>query len=320
MIRDSAPVFRWQPLEGASRYHLRVSRREDLKTSYRPCFDLVVSEASLGNPRTGLFNPDTTYYWSVRVRNVEGVWSDWAPVQTFSWQGPCPPVELKAEQRGDDLWLTWQPNPRGTPPVSYEVYASDMRGFRPSKKPYQVYKLGEVPGNLVGTPTKTEFLMVSADAEKKAPNKSSYRVIAVDAHGTRGGTSWPLELDHPLIYSRPVITARVGVPYAYQVRTLRCNGDLQYRYQKPGYGWWEKEGYAFELAQGPKWLHIDLETGLLSGTPTVGDLGPVPVRVKVRRTWPNEVKKDQYRPKYFLKDAPKFQAEDVQSFELRVEK
>ncbi|MFQ6096176.1 MAG: putative Ig domain-containing protein [Armatimonadota bacterium] len=317
-VRDSVLRFKWERVEGASKYHLRVSRRRDMLTSYRPSLDVVVDGPPFGNPRTGIFSPDETYYWRVRARDANGVWGAWSPVRRFSWEGPCPPVDLEYEERGDKGWLTWKPSPRGTRPVRYEVYASDDRGFMPSKEPYTVYTRGQQPPNLVAETSRTEMLILSDDPADGAPNKSSYRVIAVDANGTRSGTSWPLELPHPCVYSRPVTRAKVGQPYRYRVLTIRCNGDLQYRYQKPGYGFWEREGYVFELTQGPKWLHVNGDTGVLEGTPGPGDVGEASVTVTVRRTWPDEVKKDQYRPEYFLKDAARFQAEARQSFTITV--
>ena len=318
-VRDDAIRFRWAAVQGAGKYHLRVSRRADMLTSYRPCFDVVVGDTSLCNPRTGLFNPSETYYWSVRARNAaSGLWGAWSAPQTFRWDGPRPPVDLGDEEREGRLYLMWKANPRGNPPVRYEVYASDMRGFRPSKEPYTVYALGQVPANFVASTEKTEMLIVSPYPSDRAPNKSSYRVIALDANGTPGGTSAPLELAHPYIHSQPVTQATVGRPYAYQVLTLRADGALQHRYQKPSYAFWEKEGYRFERLEGPAWLRINPDSGLLSGAPGEGDAGEFKVKLKVVRTWPQEVKKDQYRPEPFLKVAPRFQAEAIQEFVLRV--
>jgi hypothetical protein len=252
----------------------------------------------------------------VRTRDGNGVWGDWSPTYTFTWDGPRPPVDVAYEERDGEIWLTWEPNPEGNQPVAYEVYASDRRGFRPTKEAHHVKTLGEVPATFVARATEAQYPIVSD--RREAPNKSSYRVIAIDANGTPSGSSWPVELPHPHIFSVPVGRATVGVPYEYQVKTLRCDGDLQYRYQKPGYGFWEREGYDFELIEGPDWLRIDAETGLLSGTPDRDDAGEADVRIRVRRTWPDEVKKDQHRPEYFLKDGPEYQAEVEHAFTIVV--
>ena len=181
----------------ADKYYLRVSKRADLRIPYRPCFDGIVDSTAFCNPRTGLFSPDVTFYWSVRARNSAGVWGEWSPVRTFSWDGPRPPVDLKTIERDGKLFLTWQSNIRGKQPVHYEVYASDIRGFKPSKTSYTVFSMGEVPTNLAAETTGREFLIVSPDPADKAPNKSCYRVIAIDENGTSSGSSWPLDLNHP---------------------------------------------------------------------------------------------------------------------------
>jgi len=88
----------------------------------------------------------------------------------------------------------------------------------------------------------------------------------VDEKGTPGGTSWPLELEHPYIYNSPPTEVKVGNSYKHRVLILKSLGDLQYRYNAPGFAFWEKEGYEFSLKNAPEWLTIDPKTGIMSGT------------------------------------------------------
>ena len=148
-----------------------MSRRPDLRTSYRPCYDVIIDDTSFVNPRSGLFNPDEIYYWSVRTCNNEGVWGNWCPIQTFSWSGPRPPVDLKTITRNGKIYLTWRPNPRGNRPARYEIYASNQKGFKPGKSPYTVLTLGEVPPNLAAETTETKLLIVSPDPRDEAPTR-----------------------------------------------------------------------------------------------------------------------------------------------------
>ena len=150
-------------------------------------------------------------------------------------------------------------------------------------------------------------------------NRSFYRVVATDAHGVESGPSELIELPHPFLFSRPVATAAFGQRYQYQLRSLRCLGDLQHRYAKPGQKFWEDEGCRFELAAGPKWLRLDQDTGLLSGTPARADAGEHRVRIVCHRAFPHELKPGDYRCSYFLKDDPRFQAKHEQTFTLRVQ-
>lgn len=316
--RDAWIEFKWREVSGADKYHLRVSRRADLETSYRPCFDVVIDGIKHCNRRTGLFNESETYYWSIRARNENGVWGNRSPVESFSWSGPRPPVDVKEEYRNGKIYLTWKANSRGNHPVRYEVYASDIRGFTPRREPHTVHTLGEMPSNLIAETTGTEYLIVSHDPADNAPNKSSYRVAAIDENGTPGGSSRPVELEHPLIYSIPVLEAKAGELYEYRVLTLRSLGDLQYRYQKPGYSFWEREGYEFLLTESPVWLTMNPETGVISGTPGNYNTEESRITMIVNRTWPHEVKSNQYRPEHFMKDIPEYEASDTQSFILKV--
>ena len=112
--------------------------------------------------------------------------------------------------------------------------------------------------------------------------------------------------------------AEAGKPYHYRVRTLSCIGDLQFRYAEPGMTFWEEEGYTFELADGPAWLTLDEDTGILSGKPYPSDKGTHRVAVICRRKFPRELKPGDYRSSYFLKDDPRFQARHQQTFDLSV--
>lgn len=316
-VAATTVAFKWPPCAGAVSYHIQVSRRPDMRLPYRPCFDVIVDRAEHESPFAGMFNPDETYYWRVRPCDRNGVWGAWSPVWQFQWSGPRVPVDVKYEVHGQEISISWKPNPRGPQPVRYEVYGSNIRGFAPGKTDHDVIGLGSQPANLLKTTTETQLTVVSPDSADAA-NCSFYRIVAVDANGAASGPSALVELPHPFIYSQPVQVASVGQPYRYQLKTLNCLGDLQFRYAEPNYNFWEEEGCRFELNDGPPWLKLDGDTGTLSGTPTSQDAGAHQVTVTCRRTYPRELKKDDYRSSYSLKDDPRFQAEHRQTFPLTV--
>ena len=112
-----------------------------------------------------------------------------------------------------------------------------------------------------------------------AGNKTFYRVVAVDEAGKRSGPSDYAAAPRPVIYTRPIATAKVGEEYKYQVGANRSLGDLSKRMQggnETG-GYFDIEKPKFALAQGPAWLKIDEATGVLSGTPAAA--GKVKVAV-----------------------------------------
>jgi hypothetical protein len=286
-MRDSVVTFAWPGVEEADRYHLQVSRRPDFKYPYRPCLDVIIPTTTWTVPYTGIFSPDTTYYWRLRCRDHWGVWGDWSDAWTFTWHGPRVPVNLRFEAEGQAITLHWAPNPRGERPVRYRVYGSDERGFSVRNGEHQVPGRGTVPGNLLDETTDTSMVVVSPEATAAGANKVFYRVVAIDTAGTASGCSDYVELPHPFVYARPITEARVGQEYRYEVKSLRSLGDYQCK-QDPtvnkkqyAYRFWDIDENTDKITQGPSWLQLDEETGVLAGTPGAGDAGTTTVKLKV---------------------------------------
>ena len=318
-VKRSTFAFRWPEVEGADAYHLLVSRTKDMKLPYRPSFDIIVQEPTLASPYTGMFSPDTDYFWSVRPRGKEGMWGEWSPVWRFRWAGPRVPLDLET-RFGEDgkVTLSWKPNPRGPRPVSYRVYGSDERGFSVSDEPYTLERLGRQQANFLGKTEKAERVIVSPEGDRANLNRCYYRVVAVDPNDTRSGPSDYVELPHPYIYSRPPTEAAIGKPFRYAMKTIRSLGDLQCRYTSPRRSYWEKESYSFKLLRGPKWLSLDAKKGVLSGTPGPGDEGTAEVEVLVTRQYPDEVGRTKRNGGAFAKKEKRFQATHTHPFRLRV--
>ncbi|MHC4177134.1 MAG: Ig domain-containing protein, partial [Planctomycetota bacterium] len=279
--RDSILTFSWPAVEGAELYHHQVSRRRDMRLPYRPSFDRMHKTNRFGVPFTGIFSPGEVYYWRVRCRDRHGIWGDWGPTWSFSWEGPRVPVNLRRAISDRQITLHWGPNPRGPRPVRYEVYGSDEKGFSISKEPYVVQGLGKVGANFLGTTRATTIRVVDGEADKPNMNKTFFRVVAIDSHGTQSGCSDYVEMPHPFIYSQPAAPAVAGKPYRHQIRTLTSLGDYQHRYEKPNKQFWQRERCRFELPEAPAWLKIDEASGMLSGQPGREDVGQHKVTVRV---------------------------------------
>jgi len=196
-------------------------------------------------------------------------------------------VNLRFEQEGQAMTLRWDPNPRGERPVKYEVYGSDEKGFSIHKSSHSVPGRGNVPANFFGETNTTSMVVTSPEATAAAANRVFYRVVAVDAAGTESGCSDYAELPHPFIYTTRVTDAKAGERYTYEVKSLCSLGDYQCRqdptinYKKYAYQFWDIEENTFRLVEGPQWLTVDEESGVLSGTPAADDTGTKPVKVKV---------------------------------------
>lgn len=277
-IRDAMLTYRWPATEGANAYHLQVSTYPDMKLIYRPSLDVIIPENQWLVPFTGIYSPDTDYYWRVRARNGSGLWGGWSPIWRFRWDGPRVPVNVRVEMQGQRAVLKWDANPRGPRAVKYEVYGSDEKGFLCSKTEYDSYGRGKVPGNFMTETARSEIIVLEEAGAAPNMNRCFYRVVAVDANGTPSGSSAYVELPHPFIYSRPPNEAQVGQAYRYQVRLVQSLGDCQHRGNPAKQRFHDIEEYTFKMT-GPAWLKVD-EAGVLTGTPAEADRGEAAVKVE----------------------------------------
>ncbi|MCF6284426.1 MAG: Ig domain-containing protein [Candidatus Hydrogenedentes bacterium] len=291
--------FAWPAVAGCDAYWLRVSRDPDFKFPYRPNYDQVLPDNHYEVPFRGMFSPGETYYWRIRPRLANGLWGDWSDTWSFSWQGPTVPRGLALTQDSKAaLTLRWETNPSGNPPVRYRVYASNERGFSVGNDIIRAMAKGPAP--LSVETTDTAMLVGGRTATGPLANLAYYRVVAIDADGVESCPSDYVELPRPFVYTAPVTTAKAGAAYQYQLKTVSSLGDWQHRYDSPGDAFWEKEGYRFDLVDGPAWLTLDSDTGLLQGTPPAGSAGAATVNIQVTTTFPNEVKKDGVQPAAFI--------------------
>ena len=284
----------WEPVPGAADYHLELAPEPDLQYVLSPTFEKLISRtpakgrAEWTIPYEGLLNPDQAYYWRVRSRNEAGLWGPWSRVWHFTLQAPGVVQDLRLETDWEQRQLTlhWRANPQGTAPVHYEIYGSDERGFTASRQPYPVVMGSNLPqetfpANLLGTTQDTSLTVVVAAGY----NKSYYRVVAVDAEGARSGPSDYAAAVRPFIYSRPPGRAAAGETSRYQVEILRSIGDLRSLSDGPRRyisAFRDGDQVRFLLDEGPAWLHLDQETGLLTMAPTPEWIGTHTVTIRVQ--------------------------------------
>ena len=87
----------------------------------------------------------------------------------------------------------------------------------------------QFPANFLVETRATELAVVGAGVELSGANKAYYRVVAVDEADKRSGPSDYAAPPRPVIYSKPVVQARRGAEYRYDVSAIRSLGDLRTR-------------------------------------------------------------------------------------------
>jgi hypothetical protein len=263
--------------------------------------DGIVASATVKGQYTlalpGLLTPDQKYYWHVRAMNDKGVWGPWSKTWSFTARGLACPVEvtLDYDQAKEVGTLKWKANPAGKKPAKYRVYGSEEKGFTVGDKNFQstigVSKEDMAawnpwfPANFVAETTATELAVMGRECDLPAANKTYYRVVAVDDQGKRSGPSDYAAGPRPIIYSKPVVAAKVGAEYRYQVCANRSLGDLSARMRgnQQVSGYFDIEKPKFALDRGPAWLKIDEATGVLSGVPDAAGKVEVAVIVAIDR-------------------------------------
>ena len=228
--------------------------------------------------------------------NEKGVWGPWSRTWSFTPRGPSSPegVTLVFEADRNIGTLRWKQSPVGRKPAKYRIYGSDEKGFSISDEPFKVVvgASKQVPANrqanFVAEVSTTEAEVIGADVKLTNGNRAFYRVVAVDEKGQRSGPSDFAEAPRPILYSRPVTTAKAGSEYRYPLFAIRSLGDLRTRVVggKETMSFWDVEAPRFALQQGPAWLKMDADTGLLSGIPD----GPGKVAIVVTAAINREIR------------------------------
>ena len=291
-------TFCWDAVEQADDYHFQLSPTAAMTYCLSPTFDKLISKTpSAGNtswqiPYRGLLNPDTPYYWRLRARNADGLWGPWSQPAKFVAKAPGVPLQLRLESNWTHttMTLSWKANNQGNAAHHYEIYGSDERGFSACDKRHEVLvgsggQTAARQANLLATTTDTSLTVVDADLPRERGNCAFYRVVAVDAAGERSGPSELVEAIRPFIYSRPPAQIPAEAVSTYSLATLSCSGDLRAISDGPKRyisAFRDADCLSFLLDEGPAWIELDQETGLMTATPPRSEIGTHTVTVRVQ--------------------------------------
>lgn len=82
-IIQQQPVFKWEPVDGAVSYQIKVSTTTSLVPVVWPSDSDIVDFATT-EISPGYQFPDGTYYWAVRGVTASGAYGEWSTVYSFS--------------------------------------------------------------------------------------------------------------------------------------------------------------------------------------------------------------------------------------------
>lgn len=316
VVSEAALQFLWPRAKGADvgGYHLQIGLHEDMRYPLSPSFDrMEKAENALSKgdqvrsvlPWSGVLPVGSVLYWRVRPYSKEGVAGDWSEVRAFQVRAPLPPEDLQIVREQGRLVLAWKAGRGGSRPQRYEVHASCLEGFLPVSGPHRLLGWGDenkrafcwtdvcaagwptVPGTLLAATTETRLaLWDERDGGQKKPG-AHFRVIAVDAEGSRSAPSAQAHLQTPLIASPGYLAVPAG-EVSFPVEAVSTAGRIlarQLSEEEQGYhlGLWEKPKLEFSLVNPPtlrgNW-RIDKQTGLIRGQIRRGERFVLSVQVK----------------------------------------
>jgi alpha-tubulin suppressor-like RCC1 family protein len=107
-ITDTTPLLDWEDVAGASGYHVQVNTNDSFTGTMAADDDaLTGSQYQVAT----ILSDNTTYYWHVKVRNADGVWSDWSNTWSFMVDiaPPLSPVPTSGTTTSDATpLLNWE--------------------------------------------------------------------------------------------------------------------------------------------------------------------------------------------------------------------
>ncbi len=183
----------------------------------------------------------------------------------------------------------------------FRIYGSNEKGFTISDTEYMVVmgrgfckdiddfnsktdipsrNAVKAPANLMTAIKESSLMVVGPELSLPNANRAFYRVVAVDENGNKSGASDYADFRRPFIYSRLPEKLKAGTLFTHEPGLITSIGDLKC---KQGYkaAFWDKEYLSFSLVRAPRWLKINPQTGKISGTAGVNDLGKHEVILRV---------------------------------------
>lgn len=324
-IAEHALQFVWPavPGNGAKGYQWQVSAHRDMRYPLSPTFERLIdgslSKRTKGNivfqlPWRGMLPIGRELFWRVRSYDRSNLAGHWSPVQSFKIRGPGVPQNCRLVEKDGKSILVWEPDPKGTLPVTYEIHTSSLVGFMPTNKRHRILGMSSsevmkyqwtdvyasdwpfVPPTHLTTTKQKEWIVYDENGPTHTvPQKlgAHYRIIAIDAEGSRSCPSPQIHLPHPRIISPMKVVLPPGT-IRWKVPVISSLGRVLAAAPNYRLGLWETSTLVYSLLDVPKSMNdwtIDGKTGIVHGKLAGGKEVTVTVLVHDTRHGNKNVKK-----------------------------
>ena len=296
MVAEGDLTFSWPKSDGADvkGYQIQISAFADMRYPLSPTFERIidrndVTESQGRNqyklPWRGMLPVNRDLYWRVRPFRENLLAGQWSSIFPFKVKGPQAPEKVNVQYDQGRVILSWSASPSGTQPLYYEIHSSSLEGFVPMSEPHRLLGFGDqaeakyewydvtatdwpvVPETTLTTTKDTSLILFDGAHENAAwfsKLGAHFRVIAVDADGSRSSPSPQAHLKSPLIAMPDFMELTAG-DITLQVPVISTVGRITTKL--PYFlGLWNKPALKYSLSSPSEKWNIDENLGVIKGT------------------------------------------------------
>jgi hypothetical protein len=236
VVAEGNLTFSWPRAVDVKGYQIQISAFADMRYPLSPTFERIIDKNDVTEsqgriqyqlPWRGMLPVNRNLYWRVRPFREDLLAGQWSSILPFKVKGPQAPDKINVEYDQGRVILSWSASPSGTQPLSYEIHSSSLEGFVPMSEPHRVLGFGDqtvakyqwddltatdwpvVPETTLTTTNDTRIILyggANANPAWSSRLGAHFRVIAIDADGSRSCPSPQAHLLSPLVLPDRVIS------------------------------------------------------------------------------------------------------------------
>ena len=295
LVAEGDLAFSWPKGDGADvkGYQIQISAFADMLYPLSPTFERMIDRNEVTEsqgriqyklPWRGMLPVNRNLYWRVRPFREDLLAGQWSGIFPFKVGGPQAPEKINVEYDQEKVILSWSASLSGTQPLYYEIHSGSLEGFVPMSEPHRLLGFGDqteaqymwedvtatdwpvVPGTLLTTTQDTRLILydgTQGNADLSSRSGAHFRVIAVDADGSRSCPSPQAHLQSPLI-AMPDSTELTAGDVTLQVPFISSVGRITTR-DAYFLGLWNKPKLKYSLSSPSEKWDIDADLGVIKG-------------------------------------------------------